>query len=106
VFNILSYVWLFVGSVLAFSLINYALLKISSSEFAFESYPSLIAMIAYGASTLALNESGRVSASGDMAQLLRLTAGFYGLCFLAVVAVNLLFTFGKDREDRALKVAS
>jgi hypothetical protein len=102
-FNSFSYGLLFLGSVLVFWLLNLALLKVEPGQFAFDDYPSRIAMLLYSLSSLVLNDGGGVSPQGDLAFILRVIAGFYGIFFLSVFVVNLLFTYRGAREDTELR---
>lgn len=103
VFNLLTYAWLFIGSACAISLLNLALLKVDPAQFAFTTYPSNLAMFVYGVSTFALNDGGGVSPAGDMAYVLRLLAGLFGVIVLPIFAFDLLRTWTKERDDTALK---
>lgn len=102
-FNSLAYGSLFVASVLTFGLLNLALLKVDSGQFEYDTYPSSLAMFVYGLSTLVLSDGGGVAARDDVAYLLRFFAGLFGVCFLGIFAVNLFFTWRRDREDSELK---
>lgn len=102
IMNSFAYAWLFIGSAFTFGLVNLALLKVDSSQFGFNSYPSNIAMIAYGMSTLFWSSVGDISADGDLAFLLVILAGLFGPLFLAVVVLNFLLTMRRERDESDL----
>jgi hypothetical protein len=101
-FNGLAYFLLFVQTVFTFGLLNLALLKVDASQFQYEEYPSTIAMFLYGMSSVFLADGAGVAGVGDAALLLRILAGLFGFPFLGVVAVNVLFTWRREREDTTL----
>jgi hypothetical protein len=101
--NLAAYFLLYIGSVFTFGFVNLALLKADPSQFSFSSYPSVLAIMLYGLSTLFLNDGGGVTANGDLAYALRIVAGTYGPLFLGVFLVSTALTFRGAREDRELK---
>lgn len=53
-------------------------------------------------SSLVLSDGGGVAAKGDVADLVRIVAGFYGPLFLAVFLLKLIFSWRQRRDDQSL----
>lgn len=103
VFNGLSYASLFLGSTIAFFLLNLAVLKSFPGQYSFQSHPSAIAVFLYALSSMAFADGGGIAASGDIAYILRILAGVYGPGFLLTVVVNTLAVLRGSREDTELR---
>ncbi len=103
VFNGLSYASLFLGSTIAFFLLNLAVLRSFPGQYSFQSHPSAIAVFLYALSSMAFADGGRITASGDIAYVLRILAGVYGPGFLLTVVVNTLSVLRGSREDTELR---
>jgi len=103
ILNGAAYISLFIGSALTFALLNLALLKIAPGQYDFVEHPSTLAMCAYGISTLFWSSAGGVTASGDVAHLLVISAGLFGPLYLAGVVVNAFFALKREREETALE---
>lgn len=103
VLNAVTYLWLLLGSMIGFTLLNYALLKADPTEFSFEERPSLIAVAFYSLSSLALNDGGGFSATGDIAYLVRIFAGIYGPVALATFVLNVALVARRERDNAAIE---
>lgn len=102
IFDVVAYVWLFIGAVGAFGMANVALNFADASQYSNPNDVGGFGFFLYGASTLMFGGAGGVTAVGDAASGLALVGGLYGVCILAIVALDLLLTVRRERDDAAL----
>ncbi len=98
-FNALSYVWLFVLTVLTFTMLNLAVIHISPEQFGFADLPSTLRVILYSMSSLFLSGVSGLEAVGDWAVGIKIAAGFAGPIFLGTLGLHLLFSARPSRKD-------
>jgi hypothetical protein len=104
IFSALSYVWLFLGTILSFAFLNFALNKLDSSNFDTDERPvSFLRMTVYSLSRLFLNDGGGLSAASDRAYALQLAEGLAGVVFLGVLVANFVVTAKRERSESDLR---
>jgi hypothetical protein len=99
IFNALSYVWLYVLTVLTFSMLNLAVLHVSPDQFQFADSPSFLRVVLYSMTSLLLSGTSGLEASGDWATALRIAAGFAGPIVLGTLILHLVFSARPSRRD-------
>lgn len=105
VFNLLSIGKFLFVSLIAFTAFNIVLFKIDPSQFKFDHYPTIIAMILYTLSSFAFNDGGGISPKGDYSYLLRIIIGIYDLFFVGLILINGFITIRNSKEETQLKEA-
>jgi hypothetical protein len=100
-FSGLSFAWLFLGVVLGLALVNFALLKVSPSEYEFTSPPSFIAVLVYSLATLSLGTGGGIEPIGDIAYAIQFLSGITGILVLAALVLNVIATVRRERDEAA-----
>jgi hypothetical protein len=104
IFSALSYVWLFLGTLMSLALMNDALIKALPHEYDVGSHrPSLLAVTLYSLATLFVSSGGGITASGNAAYALQLGAGIAGPFFLAACVLNFTIAFRRERDEGALR---
>jgi hypothetical protein len=104
IFSALSYVWLFLGTILSFAFLNFALYKLDPSNFKVEDEPvSFLRMTVYSLSRLSLNDGGGIGASSDRAYSLQLAEGLAGVLFLGALVANFIVTAKRERSESELR---
>lgn len=102
-FNIATFLWLLIGGALAFWLINIGLYKIDVSQFtSLETPITNLAMLVYSISGLFFNDGAGINATGSLAQISRILAGFFGSIFLLTLVMNVAMTLRQSKDDAAL----
>lgn len=102
-FNGLAFVWLFLGTILSLSLVNYGLAKIEPEQFTTEDGASLLSFILYSFATLVLQEAGGVHAAGDLAKAVQLGAALIGLVVATGFLLNIVTTARRERDEGDLQ---
>jgi hypothetical protein len=103
-FNGLSFVWLFFGTILSLSFINYAIYGIDSQQFSVEAGgANLLRFVLYSFANLVLQEAGGVHAIGSAAQALQLVAAILGIIVIAGFVLNVIFTYRHERSESELQ---
>jgi hypothetical protein len=102
-FNGLSFVWLFIGTICGLSLINFGLAKITTGQFTFDNSASLLAMTLFSFASLHLQEAGGVHAAGGITQAVQLSAAFLGLIVIAGFVLNVIITARRERSEGELQ---
>jgi hypothetical protein len=100
-FNLLTYAWVFIATLVGFSLLNLALLKLAPDEFAIDGPRPPIAVLLYSFGTFVLGEVGGIHPVGQLAYLLQLAAGLAGLLILAGLAANVVLSIVRERDETA-----
>jgi uncharacterized membrane protein YhaH (DUF805 family) len=103
VFNGLSFVWLFLGTITGITLVNYALFNLDPSQFTPDSGSSLLAFALYSFGTLYLQDAGGVHAIGGVAQALQLMTALLGLVVVAGFIINVAVTARRERDENDLR---
>lgn len=103
VFASISYVWLLLGTVLGFTLINEAVYKLDADQYATDGGPSFISWIVYSVATMGLSDGGGIAATGDWAYAVQLAAMIAGPTLLATFALNFVLTYKRERDESALR---
>jgi hypothetical protein len=103
VFNAIAYIWLFLGVGFSFAMINLAAYGIHPGSFTVrDGRPSVIAWTLYSFASFSLNEAGHISANGDLAYTIQLCAFIIGSLLLVTLLVNLVVTFRRERDVKAM----
>ncbi len=102
IFNSLSFLSLFICTVLVFWLINTSVYKIDPTQFNTGSSVSLLAMFVYSMSTLFLNDAAGISPVGNIALVVRILAAFFGTIFLLTILANFLMANRHSRNNESL----
>lgn len=102
-FNSFAYLWICLGTMMSFALLNYSVLKVDPSQFNFDHRPSFIAVLVHSLGTLALAGAGGFSAHGDLAYWIEFGAGLAGPTVLATFLLNVLVTSRRERDDAAMR---
>jgi hypothetical protein len=97
----LSYVWLFVYSLVTLSFANVGLFRFEAQQYIAGESPSFIAFVLYALGTMTLSQMGGIEASGDLAFGLQLVAAMVGLLVLAYVFLSFVVTLRRERDDQA-----
>jgi hypothetical protein len=104
IFSAVSYVWLFLGTVLSLALLNEAIIKARPAEYTLvHAHPSFIAVCVYALSTLFVSTSGGIEPSRDLAYAIQLIAGIAGPVFLVTCVLNFFISFKRERDENALR---
>ena len=105
-FNGLAFVWLFLGTILSLSLINYRIGKIEPEQFTTEDGASLLSFTLYSFATLVLQEAGGVHAVGNLAKAVQLSAALLGLVVALGFVLNIVTTARRERDEGDLRASS
>ena len=103
VFNTISYLSLFLGSTVAFFLLNWAVLRLFPDQYSGPSHPSVMGVYLYSLSSMAFADGGGISPSGDLAYGIRIIAELFGPGFILTVVVNTLLVLRGTWEDAELR---
>lgn len=104
-FSLLSYTWLFVITLLTVWFVNLSLLKLDPSLFEFTDYPSNITVLYYSLTSLVLNSIPALEPVGDLAILVKISAGIIGVLLLITFLANVFFSSRRQRQEEALEDA-
>jgi len=102
-FSAVSYVWLFIYTVLTFTLINVGLLHLQPTSFAYASQPSVVDMLHYSLASLALSGIPQVTPVGTLAQLAQIVEEFLGPILGITLVFNVLYRMKEKQQAGALK---
>src|SRR5690606_35378977 len=103
--NLLSYLWLFFGSLFGLSLLNLGLLHLAPEQYAFDHAPSNVAVMVYSMNTMAFSEGGGIQAVGDGALALQLVSNLLVPVILIGLLLNLFLTIRQERDEAAARSA-
>jgi hypothetical protein len=104
VFNGVSFIWLLLGTIFGFTLINYGLLKIDPSQFTTDhGHATALAVTLYSFASLFLQEAGGIRGTGTLAQAIQLAAALLGLVVIAGFVVNVVVTARRERNEGELQ---
>lgn len=98
-FSLLSYLWLFVSSVLSFAALNLALFHLNPAEYAFKIPPGVLQFIYYSLSSFYLGTIGILSPVQNAALILKILAGFIGPVLFVGLCTNLIVIHRRKQED-------
>jgi hypothetical protein len=98
-FTFLTYVWLFLISVITVWALNLSVLKIDPGQFDFATYPSNLQVLYYSFVSFALNGIPALEPVGDTAIVIKLVAGLMGLLLFGALVTNLLLVARKRHDD-------
>jgi hypothetical protein len=102
-FGTLTYLWLFLYSIAAFTLLNLAALKLNAFAYDYERRPSVLQLVHYSLSSLFGTGINGLDPVGSFALSLKIAASICGPILLAALALNYIFTARRIRDDLALK---
>ena len=103
VFNLISYAWLFLATLAALTLLNVALLNVAPDQFVVDGPRPLVAVVVYSLGTFTLGEAGGMRPTGQWAYGVQLAGGIAGLLILASLAINILLSVVRERDDAATR---
>lgn len=106
VFSALSYFWLFLFSVLTFSLINIGLLHVDATSFTYVSPPSIIEMIHYSVVSFASSSIPQVASSSALAQSIQIAEEILGPVLGITLFANVIYKVREKRQQGDLKQIS
>ena len=104
VFNLISFVWLYLGIGFSFAMINLAAYGISPENYKTSvAHPSLIAMMVYSYASVTIQDGGGISAAGDLAFAIKLCTSFIGGFLILALILNIFMTFRRERDDKEME---
>ena len=98
-FAFLTYVWLFIISVVTVWALNLAVLKIDPDQFTFAMYPSNLQVLYYSFVSFALNGIPALEPVGDVAITIKIMAGLMGLLLFGALITNLVLVARKRHDE-------
>jgi hypothetical protein len=101
--NGVTYAALFFGSAITITTVNVALLHLDPTQFSFGTTPSILDMAVYSTSSLAFSAGGGIESAGDLANIVRLTAGCIGAVVLATFVANIALSYRRVRDESAIR---
>ena len=101
VFNVISYTWVFISALIGMALVNFALLKLDSGQYAVDGPRPPIAVLVYSLSTFWLGEAGGMHPIGQLAYLVQFVGGLTGALILGALLLNLYLSWVRERDDTA-----
>ena len=101
IFNTISYLWVFIATVIGLFLVNFALLKLDPAQYSFATAPTPIAVLVYTMSTLVVGEAGGMAPVGQLAYVLQLAGALSGVLILLGYVSNVVVSLHRDRDDAA-----
>ena len=99
--NVISYIWLFLQSIVLLALINRSIFVASPQQYEITGSPSLIRFLFYSTTSLYGNTVPQITAVGDIALLVATIAVIYGPIFLISLGAQLFMTFRQSKDDAA-----
>jgi hypothetical protein len=103
VFNLLSYLWLFVQSVIAFALINYALYRGDPSAFVYTTRPQLFDFFHYAINLILNSSVTSPQASSQVAVALGDLVRLSGPVVLVTILATFVLSTKQSRQDEQMK---
>jgi hypothetical protein len=100
VFNALSVVWLFVTSVVAFTLINLGLFQANPNAFELTGRPSAVKFFYYSAVSTSGGETTLIQPVGDIAVAVKTLEFIVGTILIVTLFVSIFLGFRASRDDR------
>jgi hypothetical protein len=103
VFNLLSYLWLFVQSIVAFALINYALYRGDPSAFVYTTTPQLFDFFHYAINLILNSSVTSPEASSQVAIALGDLVRLSGPVVLVTILATFVLSTRQSRQDEQMK---
>jgi len=102
VLNALTYIWLFLQSIVLLGAINYSIYVASADQFKVEGAVSFVKFLYYSMASMFVTTIPQVIATGDVAILVALISAIYGAILLVSLASQLIISFRQSRNDETL----
>jgi hypothetical protein len=103
VFAAMSFVWLFLTTLVSIALLNVALFKTAPSEFIVDRSPSLFSFFLHALGSMMGSQAGGIEAIGDTALGISLASGILGLLILLAIFLNVGLTLRRERDEASTK---
>ena len=94
-----SFIWLFIQSVVALTLINWAIWRIWPGQYSTQGKVSLLDFVYYSLSSIFVNGVPSLEPAGAWTLSINVAAGFYGPLLLMALALQLIFGFKQSRDE-------
>ena len=92
-------IWLLLGSVASFTMMNLSLYQVSASNFTVDGEASVIKFVYYSLTSLYSGETEVVTAASDLALLLKILATITGAVMVMVLLVTLFLSYRYTRDE-------
>jgi hypothetical protein len=99
---VVSYVWVFLVTVLSVSLINQGLLNIDPSGYRFDHAPDFVTVLHYSFASLYLTGISNLDGTGTSQQVVSVASGLVGIVLLATIIGGSVFSWRRSQEQTAI----
>jgi hypothetical protein len=99
---VVSYVWVFLLTVLSTSMINQGLLNVDPSGYRFDRAPDFITVLHYSFASLYLTGISNLDGTGTMQQVVSVSSGLVGIVLLATIIGGSVFSWRRSQEQSAI----
>lgn len=108
IFNVASYIWLYLKLIFAFSLINYIIYRLDPSSFSYSVIPNFLHFLYYSFYSITPGSFGgleRLIPDSNFAIAIRLAMGLLGYILLPILGINLLINYRSNKENESTENA-
>lgn len=102
VLNALTYVWLFLQSIVLLAAINYSIYVASPDQFKVEGAASFVKFLFYSMASMFVTTVPQITSTGDVAILAALLSAIYGAILLVSLASQFIISFRQSKDDETL----
>jgi hypothetical protein len=103
IFNLLSYLWLFIQTVIGFAFLNLAVYDFDHNAFSYRNTPQLFDFFHYTINLILPGSVGGLEAKSQLAIALADLARFSGLLFLVTILATFVLSLKQSRQDDQMK---